>query len=380
MTLRILQLISSLGFFGAENVLLELSAELKKLGHSATIGIFKNLHSPNLELLEKAKEYSLNTQVFECNGRFDLKTVSMISSYVKENSVDVIHSHGYKSNIYAVLSNIKNKKPLVSTCHNWINSNARMGFYTFLDKLFLKRFDAVISVSTPVKELLLKSGISPKKISLIENGVNLDRFQVNGNGKNLKKDLRLPDNRKIIGTVGRLTKEKGHTYFLKAAKKILDLNENCIFLVVGDGELREDLNEEAKSLGISRNILFTGKRDDIPDLLSLMDIFVLPSLLEGQPMALLEAMAAKRPVIATTVGDIPKILKNGELGILVPLFNPEAVADGILSCLNNLEKANQIASMAYSEVAKNYSSARMAKEYLTIYNAVIKGGFNGSRS
>ena len=112
MALQILQLISSAGFFGAENVLLELSAELKRLGHSVTIGIFKNLHSPNLELLEKAKEYSLNTQVFECNGRFDLKTVSMISSYVRENSVDIIHSHGYKSNIYAVLSNIKNKNRL----------------------------------------------------------------------------------------------------------------------------------------------------------------------------------------------------------------------------------------------------------------------------
>lgn len=371
MSLQILQLISSAGFFGAENVLLELSAELKRLGHSVTIGIFKNLHSPNLELLEKAKEYSLNTQVFECNGRFDLKTVSMISSYVRENSVDIIHSHGYKSNIYAVLSNIKNKKPLVSTCHNWINSNAIMGFYTFLDKFFLKRFDAVISVSTPVKELLLKSGISKKKISLIENGVNLERFQVNGNGENLRKEFGIDSNYKIIGTVGRLTKEKGHTYFLKAAKKILDSNNDCFFIIIGDGELRKKLEDEAKALGINKRVIFTGKRTDIPELLSVMDIFVLPSLTEGQPMALLEAMAAKKPVIASTVGDIPKILKNGELGILAPPCNPDAIAEGMLSYLNNSKKAEQIALMAYSEITENFSSARMAREYLKIYGAVV---------
>lgn len=368
MALQILQLISSAGFFGAENVLLELSAELKRLGHSVTIGIFKNLHSPNLELLEKAKEYSLNTQVFECNGRFDLKTVSMISSYVRENSVDIIHSHGYKSNIYAVLSNIKNKKPLVSTCHNWINSNARMGFYTFLDKLFLKRFDAVISVSTPVNELLLKSGISKKKISLIENGVNLERFQVNGNGENLRKEFGIDMTHKIIGSVGRLTEEKGHTYFLKAAKKILDLNNNCFFMIIGDGELRKKLEDEAKDLGINKRIIFTGKRTDIPELLSVMDIFVLPSLTEGQPMALLEAMAAKKPVIATTVGDIPKILKNGELGILAPPCNPAVIAEKTLFYLKDADNAKKYASAAYSEVTEKYSSGRMAKEYLAIYN------------
>ena len=177
--------------------------------------------------------------------------------------------------------------------------------------------------------MLLKSGIS-KKISLIENGVNLERFQVNGNGENLRKEFGIDMTHKIIGSVGRLTEEKGHTYFLKAAKKILDLNNNCFFMIIGDGELRKKLEDEAKDLGINKRIIFTGKRTDIPELLSVMDIFVLPSLTEGQPMALLEAMAAKKPVIATTVGDIPKILKNGELGILAPPCNPAVIAEKTL--------------------------------------------------
>lgn len=370
MPLKILQLISSSGFFGAENVLFELSYELKKLGHSVTIGVFQNLHNPNLELFKTARENSIQAHAFSCAGKMDIKTISSIASFVRENSFDIVHSHGYKSNIYAVLSNIRNRKPIVATCHNWIVSSGKMGLYTKLDKLFLKRFDAVVPVSTTVRDLLFKAGIRKDRVFLIENGVNMRRF---GSADKADDELRsalFKEDGVVIGTVGRLTAEKGHTYLLKAARKVLDKNPGCFFLIVGDGPLRESLEEEAKSLGIAERTVFTGKRADIPALLSAMDIFTMPSLTEGQPMALLEAMASGTPIVATSVGDIPRILKNGETGQIVPPEDPNALAQAILIDINDRKKAQERAKRALAEALTRYSSARMAEEYLKVYDTL----------
>lgn len=370
MPLKILQLISSGGFYGAENVLLELSDELKKAGHSVTIGVLRNSQNPNIELIGKAAERSINTAVFECNGKFDLKTISMIGSYVREGSIDIVHSHGYKANIYAVLSNRKNKRPLVTTCHNWIISNAKMGFYTYLDKIFLKRFDTVVPVSKTVEGLLLDARVDSKKIRLIENGINISRFLHERKAEGLRSLLGIDAKSKVIGTVGRLTEEKGHKFLLHSAKKVLDSYENCFFIIVGDGRLRGALEEDALAAGIGERVIFTGTRSDIPELLSIMDIFVLPSLTEGQPMALLEAMAAGKAIVASNVGDVKKMLKDGLLGIVTPPGDPETCSNGILHYLNNPLAAKKSGTMAQKEAIERYSSERMAREYQLVYDAI----------
>lgn len=370
MALKILQLISSAGFFGAENVLLELSDELRKTGHSVTIGVLSNSRRPNTELREKALERSINTVVFECSGKFDLKAISAIGSYVREGSIDIVHSHGYKANIYAVLSNRKNRKPLVSTCHNWIISSAKSGIYSYLDKVFLKRFDAVVPVSKTVERLVLETGLNKKKIRLIENGINIYRFIEEKRDAGLQSLLGIDSGSKVIGTVGRLTEEKGHKTLIQAAGKVLDAYKNSFFIIVGDGRLRSTLEENARVAGIGERVIFTGTRDDIPELLSIMDVFVLPSLTEGQPMSLLEAMAAGKAIVASDVGDVKKILKDGLLGIVTPPADPGAVSEGIIHYLNNPLAAEKAGTAARKEAIERYSSARMAREYLLVYGAV----------
>lgn len=372
MSYRILQLISSSGFFGAENVLLELSTELRELGHSVTIGVFDNRHNPNLEILNNAKGRLIDTQVFKCNGRLDLKTVKQIGSYIRTNSIDIIHSHGYKSNIYAFLANLKNKKPLVTTCHNWIGSSLKLRLYTCLDKAILKKFDQIIPVAKTVKEKLLKIGITEERITLIENGVDIEKFRSCEKGESLKKELVPDPSRKVIGTISRLTREKGVSCFLEAAKVVLKRRPDCFFLVVGEGMERRALGEKARSLGISDQVIFTGTRSDIPEILSIIDIFVLPSLVEGQPMALLEAMASQKAIVATEVGDVPKILRNGEIGFVVPPGDSDALARGILFYLENSDQGLKSGMAAHREAMEKYSSSRMAGEYLKLYHHCIR--------
>lgn len=375
--MRILQLISSRGFFGAENVVLELASSLEEAGDSVIIGVFTNRHAScpgSSELYERAKAKGLKAVSFECGGRVDLRTVGEIRRFIIENGVEVIHSHGYKSNIYAYLANRRLGKRLVTTCHNWINASSKMSLYTRLDKFFLKRFDFVAAVSEDVKKQLLEAGVDPGKVLAISNGISVGKFIMKGNARErTRSELGIPLDATVIGTVGRLSGEKGYGFLLEAAKQLFDAGKDCRILFVGDGELKESLEALSGDFGIRERVVFAGKRSDIPEVLSAVDVFALSSLTEGQPMALLEAMAAGRPSVATSVGDVPKILRGGEAGVLVPPSDSASLAMGLKRLLEDKALSAAFGRCGRDVVEKNYSSAKMAAEYRACY----KGQTNG---
>jgi glycosyltransferase involved in cell wall biosynthesis len=371
---KILQLISSGGVFGAENVMLDLSSELVSSGHAVTIGLFNNLLNPNLDLLKVARERKIETVVFDCRARLDPRTIFQIAAFLKEREIDLIHSHGYKSNIYAVLSNCLNKRKLVSTCHSWVSSGRKMKFYTGLDKMFLKRFDRIIPVSEPVRTALVNAGIRKEKIIKIGNGINLRPSEIERNRpESIRRSLVSDPEGVVIGTVCRLHSAKGITYLLKAARTLLDKGKNCYFIIVGDGPEKGELEREAKELQLEKRVIFTGVRSDIGAVNAAIDIFVLPSLQEGQPIALLEAMVAGKPVIATRVGDVAQMLREGDAGYLVPPADSKSISDAIIHILDYPEEAEKLAARGRKEVLDHHSSAHMAEEYLGVYRQLVSG-------
>jgi glycosyltransferase involved in cell wall biosynthesis len=198
----------------------------------------------------------------------------------------------------------------------------------------------------------------------------MDRFSREIQVETIKKELGLLENSKVVGTIGRLGDEKGQIYLLRAAQGIAEREKSVRFLIVGDGPLREYLKEEAAKLGIADSVTFTGYRQDIPELLSVMDLFVLPSIKEALPMVLLEALAARKAVIATRVGAIPKVVNN-ENGILVEPGDAAGLQDAILSLLANEEKRQGYASAGYDTVKTCFSSERMSSEYIDLYNELL---------
>ncbi len=370
--LRILQLISSTGFFGAENVVVQLSKELSQAGLKLHVGVFRNRQNPHTEVADRAEELSLKAKVFPCNGRFDPRAMLQIRKFIKGKRIDLIHCHGYKANFYALMAASFTRLPLITTCHNWIGSGFKMKFYERLDKIILRRFNKIIAVSDEIKEEILDSRIPKSKVSVINNGIDLSRFK--GIRKtNIREEFKIAPRNKIVGTIGRLTKEKGHIYLLQVAKEVSKKFLDTTFLIVGDGILREKLMEQAKAMGLEDKVIFTGFRKDIPEILSLMDVFVLPSLIEGLPMVLLEAMAARKPIVATSVGEIPKILEQGKLGVLVKPKDVRALADAIISILRaNNGKINRITQNSYNKVRDDYSSTKMAERYLEVYQEILR--------
>jgi glycosyltransferase involved in cell wall biosynthesis len=363
----VLHLISSVGFFGAENVMLELATKLAHTPFKPIIGVFNNVHNPHLGAAQEAKERDLEVRVFPCKGKFDIKAIYTLKKFLSQHNVKIIHSHGYKSNFYGFAAALAKNIKLVATCHNWLGTDPKMRFYAWIDKKTLFRFDKIIAVSQEIHKELLRHAIPSDKIALIPNGISLNRFQNKTCVDALRKEFAISNDCKVIGTVGRLTEEKGHNHLLEAAEKILSSCPNTVFLIVGDGPLRQQLEAQSSKLPV----VFTGVRNDLPALYSLMDLFVLPSLNEGLPMVLLEAMASKKPIVATSVGEIPRVLQHEKSGIIIPPGKSDLLADAILSLLSSEKRAQELTEHGFRDVELHYSSETMAGNYLQIYKELV---------
>ena len=369
--MKILQLISSYGFFGAENVVLELSRQLSSGSVDNTLGVFENTANPHIELHKKAKKNNLKTVVFKCRGRFDLMTLGAIRSYVRKNNINIIHAHGYKSNIYGFAAAKMCGTQIAATCHSWNSQDARTRFYYGLEKFILRWFGKVVAVSEDIGSELLKIMTDCRDISVIFNGIDTARFMAAEGA--VREEFNIGKETKIVGVVARLSAEKGHSIFFEAAENVSRLLPDVKFMLVGDGRLRGELMALSEKKGLGEKVIFTGLRDDLPQIYAAMDIFVLPSLNEGLPMVLLEAMAARKPVIASRVGAVPKVVRTEEDGLLVEPGSSGVLADAIIRLLKDEKLARQMADNANRKVAEEFSSRVMCSKYMSIYEELLSG-------
>lgn len=367
--MKILQLISSAGFFGAENVVLELSRELDCLNIKNTIGVFENSQNPHIEIALNAGKHNLKTEVFKCRGRVDVKTILDIKRFVQAKDIDIIHTHGYKSDIYGLIVAKLLKKPVMSTIHNWTPYNLVSRIYCHMEKVLLRNFNMTVAVAEDIRDELLRINVREDKIALIFNGVKTNKFD--GCKKDLREEFNIDNNTKIVGTVGRLVEDKGLFNLLNAASEISNTFENVRFMIVGDGPLRGELEKKSIELGIAEKVIFTGLRNDVPEVYSTFDIFALPSLKEGLPMVLLEAMASKKPIVATTVGAIPRVIANTKDGILANPGDVCGLKAAIISLLQDERLSRTLAYSAYRKVIEEFSSSAMCAKYVCIYERLL---------
>lgn len=365
--MNVLQLISSGGYYGAENVVVSLADSLQQQDCRSVIGVFHNDRQRNEELTRQAERRGLDVQKIVCRGRWDWQTIRAIRDKIESLNIDLLHTHGYKADIYGFLASRRLGLPLVSTCHLWTRQTAAVRFYDFLDSLFLRRFDAVVAVSDAIAKSLRLCGIRESKIRVIDNGIDLPSFsqeratlaQKFNKGRNL-----------VVGTVGRLVAQKGLEYFLRAAREVLPEFPDVTFVVLGAGPDREKLEHMATELAIERNVLFAGHCTDMPGAYASMDVFVLASLDEGMPMAVLEALASKKPVVATRVGAVPRLIIHEKTGLLIAPRDVQALKLAILRLLNDASLRSRLGNAGEALVNRSHSHNVMAKNYLQLYEQV----------
>jgi glycosyltransferase involved in cell wall biosynthesis len=363
---KVLQLISSGGYYGAENMLLNLCASQQKAGCQNSLMIFYNVHAPNVEFYERARRRGLIVRMAHCQGRADWRAVRQIEECIQEDGIQLLHTHGYKADLYGYVAARRSGKPIVATCHNWVGGTAALGIYNHLDRMALKRFHGLAAVSDSVAQRLLASGVSAKKIRTIANGIDVQTFE-----RARPSPVLNFDGSKVVGMVARLDLQKGFEYLLRAARELCATFPELKVVIVGEGPDRNEIENMIQRLGLQSTVVLAGQHSDMPGIYAAMDVFVLPSLNEGLPMTILEAMAASKPVIATRVGAIPKVIQDGETGLLVDPGDTDGLRNALARLLADSDLCCCIGAAGHDWVSRNYTSEAMALKYRQMYDDVL---------
>ena len=280
-------------------------------------------------------------------GKFDFSTITEIVKIIRQQKVDILHLHGYgATNFGRIAAKITKVKDIV---HEHFVDPA-MPIYQVPFDYFLSQFtDLGIAVSKSVKDFMVEKRFLPKeKVKVVFNGSPLNNFKPLNKNMQVKEKERwgISDRYTIIATIGRLDEQKGNEYLIDAAAKLLKRIDNIKFMLVGDGPLMIKLKQRCNHYGIDKDVIFTGYQSNIPLIQSMIDIQVFPSLWEGTPLTLFEAMSMKRPIISTDVDGLGEVLRHGENALIVSARDSEGLAHAIEDLLAHPYKAEQLAAQA----------------------------------
>jgi len=296
---------------------------------------------------------------------------------LRAHRFDLVHLHKYKDGVLgSIAARLAGVPCIVRTMHGlaeplrgWEQLKARV--YETLDRLTLQCLaDLVIAVSQRMTETLWESGYQPTMVTCIRNGLDLQQVKAVRKPQDMRRALGIEPESLVIGTVGRLSAIKGHVHLLRAARRVLTHQGRARFVFVGDGPLRNELLITAAELQLAASCAFPGARRDVYDVMSAMDIFALPSLNEGIPMSLLEAMALGRPVVASAVGGIPEVIQDHVNGRLVPPGDAEALAAACLELAGDRELARALGAHARQTIEDSFTHERCGSALLNVYQGV----------
>jgi glycosyltransferase involved in cell wall biosynthesis len=364
--IKVLQLRCSGALLGAESVALELSSDIsKKYDYESVLGVIHDSRDPYPELVIVAKSRGLNCQVFEASSKFDWHCISSIRKYVKENEIDIIHSHGYREDIYSFLCFSGSTK--IATNHLWKKSNFMLKLYAFIDSLCMISFCHVIAVSEPIlNEMKNIPYLRDDRLSLIPNGIDTIRFSPD-NVSTIRHELKLDKSTVLLSTVSSLTTEKGHKYLLTALSRLKTIHSNFHLAIIGDGAKRDEIEAQIKELELTAHVTLLGRRSDIDRIHPDVDIYLLPSLKEGLPMSLLEAMACGTAAIASDVGDVAGCLIHKRTGLLIKPANPDDIYKSLCLLISDEDRRKQLGRSAANIIQQQFSNEKMVGGHAEIY-------------
>jgi glycosyltransferase involved in cell wall biosynthesis len=399
--MKILHIIDSGGLYGAEVVLLNLVAEQIELGLDPIIASIGEKHIPEKPLETEAIKRGFNVKKFRMRAGPNCLGALKILRFAHQESFDLMHSHGYKGNIlFGFLPKKIRKIPLIATLHGWTSTNSftRIKLYEWLDGKSLRFIDAVVLVSEAMKSHPKFKGRKGINFHVIPNGIPIPDTQYDNSTNQLFNDSsnlrfdhltnkhfdestnqRLDENiidfckkAYTIGSIGRLSPEKGYGNLIEAVKIVSDDGIDISLVIIGEGEERETLENKVRELGLQGRVILPGYLREAKRYLSCFKVFALSSLTEGLPITILEAMREGVPILSTIVGGVPEALDHGKAGVLVGTSNARDLTQGILRLHDNPELGKHMAEIAKKIVFQIYSSQRMTIEYLKIYKHITK--------
>lgn len=367
MNIKVLHIVYALAHGGIENGLVNL---VNKMSKEFSHVICSLTTSTNFK--ERIK--NRNVKIIELNKKSgnDLFIPFKIGKIIKEEKVDIVHSRGWPTLVEGFLGAKLNRKPFIFGFHGKTYEEATESLKKrriLAQKLLIKFTKKVIILSPSLKESYLKE-LNIKDNSnfcVIRNGVDIERFNLSIDKNKKREELSIKPEDYLIGTVGRIDQVKDHSTLLKGFAMLIKEIPNLKLCIIGDGPYKNVILEESKKLGIKEKVIFLGMREDIPELLKIIDLYVQTSIYEGISNTLLEAIASKVPVIATNVGGTPDIIIDNQTGLLIPPKEPYKIKEAVLKLYNNYELRNKFVEAGFKKIEEEFSINSMIKNYEKLY-------------
>jgi glycosyltransferase involved in cell wall biosynthesis len=326
-------------------------------------------------MVDKLNALGINTYVIKTEKPFDFSIWGLVSDFISNGGYHIIHAHGTRaaSNIFHAAKKLN--IPMIYTVHGWSFHNNQNYFVRKLRELsesFLtKKAIKTITVSESNKaDGVKKFGL--KRAQVIYNGIDDVKFDPEEDYTDIRAEFGIPKDKTLVGYLVRMTEQKDPFTMIKAIKKVSETNKNIVFLMVGNGDLLDATKKMASDLGVTDQIVFSSFRSDMPDILKAIDIYCLPSLWEGMPIGMLEAMAMGKACIASSVDGTIELVNDGINGLLINTKDPDTLAKQIINLHLHPERRLALGNNAKEYVSKNFSLAEMVLKIENLYSSVFR--------
>lgn len=371
--IKVLLVIDNLGRGGAQQQVMEFLRNVDRYAFGVTI---VSLDKTKGDYRDQIKKCGFEVYELGHRGLINFKTLFCLIKLVRQVRPDIVHTYLYASDFYGrIAARLAGVRVIISSIRNLHVWKKR--HHILADHLLARVTDAIIINAEALRDFVVrKEKIDTRKIITIYNGIDLTRFEGLVDPAKVKAELGIPVGGLLVGMVGRFARQKDYRNFLSAAVSILKTREDVFFVVVGEGETRQDLMKEFKH----PKVIFTGQRTDIPSLINAMNLCVLSTFFEGCPNVIMEYMACSKPVIASNVGGCPELVQDGSTGYIVPLDNPDALAQKMNILLDDSQLREKFGINGRKRIEEGFTVGKMVHSIENIYRDTYRLKYERKRS
>jgi glycosyltransferase involved in cell wall biosynthesis len=359
----ILHIDSERGWRGGQQQAVYLFKQLLKDGYKTHF-----LCKKGSELEKRFTDQNLPHHTDSLIGEIDIFSAYRTAKFCKKNGFRIVHLHSGHALAIGILAKLF-YRDLILIGARRVDFSVNKNFISHY-KYTNRYVDKIVAISENIKRVLVNDGVSESNIEVIRSGVDIHKFDHIGSDLQLKKEFQLDNDSLIVGTVAALVGHKDYPNLLRAAKIVLDKDPKIVFIAAGDGKNREEIHKLKEELDLGDRFKFLGYREDIGELLKIMDIFVLGSKKEGLGTSTLDAMSVGLPVIGTDAGGIPEVIDHGYNGLIVPKQNHHQLSKGIIDLVDDPDKRKQFGENSLKRV-KGFSFEEMVKQNKQLYKKLL---------
>lgn len=334
---------------------------------------------PNAAIAARARQIGVRTLDLPISGGMDLAAVWSLRGVIRSNRFDIVHCHSSHAHSIAFMAQRASQMrfPTSSGGTPRLVVSRRVDFPVARNGFSAIKYrygaDIYIAISNGVRDVLVESGVEPERVRIVRSGIDFEKFAAVRDNGYLFDEFGLSKGTPIVGNVAALAPHKSQVDFIKAAKRVAEQIEQARFFIVGEGQLRPKLESLIDTLDMRDRVTLTGFREDVLELMSMFDCFVLSSYLEGLCTSIMDAQAMGTPVVATRTGGVPDLVEDGVTGLLVPTRNPDELASAIVRMHRDSKLRERCVANALDKAHTSYDARQMVDGTLDVYKNILAG-------